>query len=169
MPHKNKNYRKNLHAFDEAVLRWRAPEYTHHEKSALWFAVAGLLALVMVIYGIMTDGWTFSIAVIVFAGAYYSFYRSKPPVVDVKVSKMGVKIGRHVFPYGHLKAFWIIYNPPFTQRLYLRMASRFNSDVFVSLEDVSPSEVRRVLSQYLEEFKGGAEPFSDTLVRIFKL
>ncbi|MBI2638648.1 hypothetical protein HYW83_03600 [Candidatus Peregrinibacteria bacterium] len=159
----------NQHAFDKALLTWRAPEYTHHEKSPIWFVVAGLIALLLVLYGLKTDGWTFSVAIIVFAGTYYLVHREAPKTVEVKISKFGVKIGRHVFPYSNLKSFWIVYEPPFIKKLYLRMASSFKPDVFIALEDADPVEVRRLLNTHLNELKGRHEPFSDTLVRLFRL
>lgn len=159
----------NKHAFDKALLAWRAPEYHQYEKSALWFIIAGLAAAVLIFYGIKTDGWTFSIAVAVFAAVYYLMHREQPPVVDVKISEVGVKVGHHIFPYSHLKYFWIIYDPPFVKRLYLREASRFHPEVFVSLEDTDPAQVRHALSHHTEELKGKHEPFSDSLVRLFRL
>lgn len=160
---------KHAPAFDKALIIFRAPEYLHHEKSLVWFVVAGLIALILVVYGLMSDGWTFSIAVIVFAGAYYSFSRHKPPVVDIKISKMGIKIGGHAFPYNRLKIFWIVYDPPFVNKLYLRTNSALHPDIFVSLENADVCEVRRVLSKHLAELTNKHEPFSDTLVRLFKL
>src|SRR3989338_2243726 len=126
----------NRQAFNEAVFEWRAPEYLHHEKSLLWFVIAGIVALVLIIYGLMTDGWTFSVAIAVFAGTYYLFHRTPPPIVDIKISKMGVKIGHHIFPYSHIKGFWIVYTPPFVAKLYLKMTSKFHPDISVALEEI---------------------------------
>jgi hypothetical protein len=167
--HRHHHAPANPHAFDHALLTWKAPEYIHHEKSPIWFLVAGLIALFFVIYGLKTNGWTFSVAIIVFAGTYYLVHRHTPPLVEVKLSKFGAKIGRHVFPYSHLKSFWIVYEPPFVKKLYLRSASAFRPDIFVSLEDADPVEVRHILSKYLTELRGRHEPFSDTLVRLFRL
>lgn len=167
---KNKKHiEKDFRAYDKAILTWKAPEYLHHEKSALWFLIAGLIAVALIIYDLMNGGWSFSVAIIVFAGTYYLLYRHEPKIVDVKISKFGVKIGRHCFSYGHLKSFWVVYDLPFAKRLYLRMSSRLKPDVFVSIEGVDPTEIRHVLSGYLREIKGMQEPFSDTLVRVFKL
>lgn len=157
------------HLFERAVINWKAPEYIYHEKSALWFIVAGFVAIALVIYGLTTDGWTFSVAIIVFAGTYYLFYRHAPPVVDVKLSRVGVKIGKHIFPYWKLKSFWIVYDPPLVKRLYLRTTSRFHPDIFISLENTDPSKIRAVLKEHIPEKENGTEPFADSLVRAFKL
>lgn len=169
---RNKKHEKkklNQHAFDKAIIKWRAPEYHQHEKSTLWFAIAGLVGAALVYYGLKTDGWTFSIAIIAFAGAYYAVHRKRPPVVEAKISKMGIKVGHHVFPYSNLKHFWIVYNPPFVKRLYFREVSRLRPDIFVSMENADPAEIRNILREHMAEIEGRHEPFSDVLVRLFRL
>lgn len=155
--------------FEKPIIRWCAPEYVYHEKSWLWFAVAGFVALAFVIYGLLTGGWTFSVAIIVLAGIYYLVYRDKPQIVDITISDVGVKIGRHIFPYNHLKIFWVVYDPPSVKRLYLRTTSRLHPDISVSLEETDPAELRRVLKIHLKESDATLEPMSDTLIRVFKL
>ncbi|MBI5412899.1 hypothetical protein HZA42_00945 [Candidatus Peregrinibacteria bacterium] len=159
----------HVHSFENAILGWKAPEYTRHEKSALWFVIAAAVAIGLVIYGLATDGWSFSLAIIVFCGTYYLIHRKTPPIVEVKISKIGVKIGRHLFSYSGLEGFWIAYDPPFLKRLYLKMEAKFKPDVFVSIEDTDPVEVRKILLGHTNEISGKHEPFADTLVRLLGL
>lgn len=161
--------RNHKRGFEKALISWHAPEYPHHEKSLLWFLIAALIIGILVFYGLETNGWTFSIALIVFAGTYYLIYRHKPRMVEVKVSGFGVKIGTQSIPFSSIKHFWVLYDPPHLKRLYLRMSSRFYPDIFVSLEDIDPANLRRLLSAYIKELEGRHEPFSDTLVRLLKL
>lgn len=160
---------KNAHVFDNALMAWKAPEYVYHEKSFIWFFVAALIALALIIYGLETGSWTFSLAIAVFAGTYYLSHRIKPKIVDVKISKIGIKIGRHIFPYSHIRGFWIVYNPPFVKKLYFKMTSKLHPHVVVLFENEDPATVRGVLSSHIEELKGIDEPFSDTLTRLLRL
>lgn len=153
----------------KALLRWQAPQYLAHEKTALWYGVAGFVALLLIWYGLATDGWTFSLAILIFAGTYYFVSHQEPPVVTVKISKLGIHIGRQMFHFSELKGFWIVYDPPSLKRLYLRSHHRLHPDVFVALENTDPAELRAILKKHLPEFHGFHEPFSDTLVRLFKL
>lgn len=159
----------HVHAFDNAILNWKAPEYLHQEKTTLWFVIAAAVAIGLVIYGLATDGWSFSLAIIVFCGTYYLIHRKTPPIVEVKISKIGIKIGRHLFPYSGLAGFWIAYDPPFLKRLYLRIEAKFKPDVFVSIEDMDPVEIKKTLLVHTHEISGKHEPFADTLVRILGL
>lgn len=168
MKPQNKNQVRHAD-FEQALISWRAPEHSYHEKSKRWFLIAGIFIILLIIYGILTDGWTFSVAVIVLAATYYLFYRNQPAIVDVKISNIGIKIGPHLFPYSLLRGFWIVYDPPHVKKLYIRTVSAFHPDISVPLDDVDPAEVRRILGKHLEEFKGRHEPFSDSLTRLLRL
>lgn len=157
------------HAYDDAILTWRAPEYLHHEKSKLWYLIASLILVGLVWYGLSSNGWTFSLAIIVCAGTYYLFQHHAPAIVDIKVSGVGVKVGRHKFPFSGIKGFWLVNEPPHANKIYLRMQSRVHPDIAISLDGANPVEVQRILSKYSREIKGNFEPFSDTLVRLFRL
>ena len=151
------------------ILVWSAPEYTHYPKSFVWLICAGAVGLGFVLYGLMTDGWTFSIAILAFAGTYYLVSRNAPETVAVEISKTGVSIGRHNFPFTKLKSFWIVYEEPHVKRLYVRFHSRVHPDIFISLEDMDPAEVRSTLKLHLDEMKDGEEPLSDVVTRLLKL
>lgn len=155
--------------FGKVLLSFKAPEYAHHEKSAVWFIVAGIIILLLVYYGLATNGWTFSVAVLILTGTYFLFNREKPTVVPIEFSDAGVKIGKHEVLFNNLSGFWIVYDPPYVKKLYLRSASRLYPDIFVSLDNANPVRVKQLLSKHLVELKGKHEPFSDTLVRLFKL
>lgn len=170
----NKRLRKhkktqNAQIFDNAILTWKAPEYVYHEKTMLWFIIAGLILFALIVYGFKTDSWTFSLAAIMLACTYYLFHAKKPSLVDVKISKFGIKIGHHIFPYNHIRAFWIVYEAKCQKKLYLKIASAFHPHVIVLLSNTNPAEVRHLLLSHLEEIKGQTEPLSDTITRLLKL
>lgn len=154
---------------EQVLLSWEAHEYPHHEKTSRWFIIALIIVGLLVIYGLMTDGWTFSVAMLVFAGTYYVTHRRAPPIVDVVISHTGIKIGQHTFPYTQLKGFWVLFNPPYVHRMYLRQQGNFRPDVFVDIGDADPAEIAGTLNKYLKEIKGMQEPFGDTVIRLLRL
>ncbi len=154
---------------EEIFVSWRAKEYPHHEKSLLWFIIAAVILSSLVVYGVMTDGWTFSMAIIVAAGAYYVSHRTPPDVVTMSVTSRGVRIGRHLFEYHSLKNFWIVFNPPYVHRLYLRMKTKYAADVIVDVHDSDVAELRALLKKHVTENEKTTEPFADTLIRLLRL
>lgn len=151
------------------VLSWQAQEYPYHEKSHRWFIVAALILSVLVVYGLMTDGWTFSLALVVFAGTYYVLHRNVPDTVDVHITDINIHIGKNVFPFSSIKGFWLVNKPPEVRRLYLRFCGRMRPDLHVELGESDAADVRKILLDHIKEIKGAQEPLSDTIVRILKL
>lgn len=160
----NKNDKKTV-----TLVSWLAREYPHHEKSKLWFIVAAVILMALVIYGIFTDGWTFSMALIVAAGAYYVSHRSPPEIVTIAVTNKGIKVGRHMIEYPVIKNFWIAYEPPHVRKIYLHLKQKIATNITIDLETADVNEVKKALKKYITEHESNEEPFTDTLIRIFRL
>lgn len=171
MKTKNKNTnRAHGEATKEVVsLAWVAQEYPYHEKSLLWFIIAGVILLSLIVYGLLTDGWTFSMALIVAAGAYYVSHRNPPEIVPISVTNKGIKVGKHTFAYPSIQCFWIVYDPPHTRRLYIRLHARLSVNIAIELEDVDVTDLRKQLRKHVSEHAVSAEPFTDTLIRLLRL
>ncbi|PJC37452.1 hypothetical protein CO046_00425 [Candidatus Peregrinibacteria bacterium CG_4_9_14_0_2_um_filter_53_11] len=156
--------------FGELLISWESHEHKHKEKSSRWFISAVVVLALMVAFDLYNGGWSFSIALLLFAGTYYLAHRHSEQVTPVAISTAGVMVGPQLLPYNALKCFWIFNAQPHVQRLYLRMESRVRPDLYVEIgSEVTPEEVRQVLRPHLKELKGMEEPFADTLVRLFKL
>lgn len=169
---KTKKSHKIAHAeiHRERVLHsWTGPEYEHNEKTIFWFIAAGIVALALAIYGIVSGGWSFSLAIVAFCAAYYAFHRHLPERVEIKITNHGVWVGRHFFNYAKLRKFWIVSDAPFVERLYLRAKVHFHPDIVVSIARQNPVVIRNALREHIPEWEEGDEPFTDTLVRLFRL
>ncbi len=167
---KNKNQKHIGEATPEVIsLTWVAQEYPYHQKSLLWFIIAGIILVSLIIYGLLTDGWTFSMALIVAAGAYYVSHRNPPEIVPICVTNKGIKVGRHVLAYPSIKFFWIVYDPPYVKRLYIRLHARLGVNIAIELEDVDVNDLRKELKKHVAEHTISEEPFAETLIRWLRL
>lgn len=147
---------------------WEAPDHPHGKKSKIWYIFAALAGGGLVFYGIQSESWIFSAAILLFAGTYALVHRHPPRHVHVKISEHGISFGRHHFEYHNLKNFWIVHEPPFVNKLYLRKHTKLHPDFYISLEDENPSEIHRFLVKKLREIPGRHEPFADIFARLFK-
>lgn len=156
-------------AFDDAVLSWIAPETLKHERGMVWKVSVGLLLVGAVVYGILSNAWTFSLVLVVFAIVYYITHREHPKDVEVKISDVGLKVGDRKYPYGRIKAFWFIYEPPYVSTLNIRVEGGLVDDVVIQLGTQNPMEAKAVLSKHLTELEGQTEKLSDIFFRLFKI
>ena len=155
--------------YDEAIVSWTAPEYIRHEKGEKWFLIAGVFMLAFVIYGLFTNAWTFSLALVVVSAVYYLLHFEHPNNVEVIISDMGIKVGKRVYPYNKIQAFWIIYHPPHVETLNIRTGSKLLPDISIQLNGQDPAPIREYLAGQIPEWEGKEENFTDILVRLFKI
>lgn len=156
-------------AYDKAVISWMAPEYVKFKKGALWYLIFATIFLGGAVLAYIYSSWTFSLVLLVFCASYLLFDRKGPRNVKVILSEVGVKVGNRIYQYGRIRAFWIIYNPPFAKTLSVRVHNEFLVDIEIQLGDQDPSEICEFLSRKLPELEGKSESVSRHFERLFKL
>ncbi|HAU39323.1 MAG: hypothetical protein UV80_C0009G0009 [Candidatus Peregrinibacteria bacterium GW2011_GWF2_43_17] len=150
-------------------MKWIAPEYVKHKKGPVWATVAISLTAALIAYAILTSSWTMAVAFSVLAIVYYLEYRQDPKDIEIEISEFGIRVADKTYPFSHMRAFWIIYEPPFVKTLHVRFAKKHMADLIIQLADYDPVEVRKTLLTQLPEWEGKEENFLDMLVRAFKL
>jgi hypothetical protein len=156
-------------AFDDAAISWVAPEYVAHERGLMWKIT--MLVLVTACAGVSFyfGDWSFALAVLVFAGVYAIIHSKRPRNIEIKISNIGIKVGFKKYPYGKIKAFWLIYEPPFVQTLNIRVEGEFIGDITIQLSNTNPAAIREFLITKIPEMEGKSESLSDIFVRLFKI
>lgn len=161
---------RNAHsAFDEAAITWEAPEYVVHERGLLWKIIMITLVVVTAALSLYYDSWTFALVITIFALVYTLVHLKHPRNVQVKLSEIGIKVGFRKYSYSKIKAFWLIYEPPFVQTLNLKVQGDFVGEITIQLSDQDPSAVREYLISRIPEMEGKSESLSDIFVRLFKI
>lgn len=156
-------------AYDDAVFSWVAPEAIMHERGPVWKILMSLAVLSVIAWGIYSGAWTFSLVIGVFALAYYLIHLEHPKAIEIKISDMGIKLGYRKFAYSQIKAFWILYDPPYVQTLNIRVHGRVIEDITIFLYVDNPAPIREYLMSKIPELEGQSEKLSDVLLRLFKI
>jgi hypothetical protein len=156
--------------FDKAAFSWIAPEYLQHPKSTTWWLVAGIVWAVSIILEAFSGNWTMLAATVLFGLVYWYIHEHHPPKhTKINLSELGVKIGHTKIPYAEIESFWIIFDPPFSRRLFLRIKDSLLPDLVIELESQNHQQIRAFLEQYLSERVGVKENFTDIILRALKL
>lgn len=154
---------------DEVVLEWKTPEFIPHSKGPAWFLTAAGLMIAFTAYAILTGSATMAIVFILLGGVYYLTHNQAPRILEIKVTRLGIAVGTRFYPFGNLNAFWIVYNPPFVRKLYLRTSDKTNREIKIELNDQSPVALRQALAREIPEIEGGQENKADMLIRLLRL
>jgi len=153
-------------AFNDAVLKWETPMYIHKHKPWWWVLAALLLVSGLVIYGLLANAWTFSVAVVVFAGVYYYFQHQESPILDIVFSSVGVKVGQKVYPYNMFKTFWVDYAPPHIQDLHLVPSNNYKYELTIHLNGQDPAQLKAALQQFLPEWIDRKKTITESIIHI---
>lgn len=94
---------------DEALLRWTGTEYLHQERSAIFFVVIGIVAVLLTLLAIfLLHSYTFAFLVPVMAIALVVYVRRPPETLQYVLSHKGLHIGEKLFTYDQFKAFGVV-------------------------------------------------------------
>ncbi|MBI5754105.1 hypothetical protein HZA40_03115 [Candidatus Peregrinibacteria bacterium] len=156
-------------AYDDAKISWIAPETIIHERGPIWKIFMTIAVLAVIAWGIYSGAWTFSLAIGIFAVAYYIIHLEHPKAIEIKISDIGIKVGYRKYSYSQIKAFWIIYDPPYVQTLNIRVSGHIIDDITIQLYDQEPALIREFLMSKVPELEGQTEKLSDIFLRLFKI
>jgi hypothetical protein len=150
-------------------IQWQAPSFHYKEKTWKWYLVMGFIVLIFVLYGLYTQSYVTAITFIVFAAVYYYLQKEKPKMVNVGVSESGIQFGKHFFPYGNIKEFWIYYEPDL-HSLNISIVKKVFSVVNIDVPlDMPTSILRDYLLRYIPEVKDKQETLTENIIRNFGL
>ena len=156
-------------AFDHAVLAWIASDHHVHNRGKFWHVIMIGMVLAAAITAFVHNAWTFSLAILAAAIAYYSAHRRPNKEVEIKVSEIGIKVGNRKYPFSKIRAFWMHYNPPFIKTLNIKVEDDFAGEVTIQIHEQNPAEIREFLIDKIPELSGKKEALSDIFARLFKL
>ena len=150
------------------VFSFESPEHQTYEKGPGWYVTIGLLVALLITYAIYDRAWSFGLALAVSFSMYYWFlFKQKPKMLNVKITKTGVKIGAHEYNYNQISCFWII-NRPHDHKINIRLKRHFMPDVTLFLGNSNPEPIRHYLKEKVQEIEKN-EGVADTLVKIFRI
>ncbi len=154
----------------EPIFSWTVDEYERHERGPVWYAIAFVVGVSLILYAMITQNFLFAV-IIIMAGVIIGLSTLREPRrVLFQMTTRGVGLGREFLPYKDLKSFWILYEPPHLKNLYIDFRNPITPHLKISLEEQDPVEIRASLLSFLrEEPNQEQESLADLLGRVLKL
>ena len=156
----------------KTLLSWEINEFTPYERGKLWFVIATLVSLALIIYGIITTNFLFAIIVLIFALVIALTVVRKPGILTVHATDMGLEVGERFYPYYSIANFAIVYEPPEVKDLHLEFKKGlFDPHLILPFETQNPMELRELLiaRHVKEDTQHTEESFTEFLARILKI
>ena len=167
------NNQKNDHnnEYGEEINSWQVKEYEEHERSNIWYLVAGLITVLILIFCFVTKNFLFAIIIILASIIVITNDGQKPRKIKVTLTEEGVLIGKKFYDYDVFKNFAIVYKPSQNiKTLYFEFKNSFKQRLSIDLEDRNPLSIRETLLKYVDEdLERTDQPLSERLTKMFKL
>ena len=155
---------------DGALLAWEAPEFPIYERNWRWWGLAGAVTAGLLIYAAVSGNFTFALVIVMAAVLLYMRTAVAPENVMVALMPEGLVYGKSFYAYKSFRSFWICYQPPSVQSLYLEFYRGINPRLTISIADMDPELVRQVVGSFIkEEPEQIGEPTADLITRLLKL
>ncbi|MCA9371083.1 MAG: hypothetical protein KC680_03940 [Candidatus Peregrinibacteria bacterium] len=151
---------------EEPILTWKALQHAHIERGPLWYIMAGIAVVIMIIYSIVTTAWTFTGLIILLSALYIRSQATVPEQKSIRIWKQGFALEDTFYEWRKCKGFWIFRNDNFSE-LHIDKAN--GGEVKIQTGDINPYHIHEVLSLLLPESENGKEHILDTIIRICKI
>lgn len=154
----------------DLLFEWNVNEYEHYDRPKQWYVVVGTIAVALVLFGIFTNNFLFTL-IILLAGIIVYLQSAQPPItVPVAIAERGVILGRRFYSYDEFTEFYIVFIPDQVKTLYFETKSALQPRVQIDIEAVDAVSLRKVLLQYLEEnFEKEEEPMSEQMRKMWRI
>ena len=154
----------------DIIHHWQVDEYDKHERGTWWYVLIIPLTIALIIYGLFSQNFLFSLIIILFSIILFLQAHQHPQKIDFAITDLGVVVGNRLYTFSEFSEFFLIYQPPFVKTLYLETKSAFRPILRIPLNEENPLDIRNTLTEFLDEnLEKEEEPLTATSVRNWKL
>jgi len=151
------------------ILTWYTPEFDYYQRGIIWKIIASLIVFGSSFLAFWSGAWSFGVLILVFAFVYYLIYFKSPNLLKAEVNDKGILYGKNFYRFENIKNFWVIYNPPFTRALYLKLSDRMLDEIKIIIPKESPEKLREILKIKIKELSGKSETIQEVFSKILKI
>lgn len=156
--------------YGQEILGWDVPEFRKYRRGRLWYAVAVLTGVGLLIYSVASANFPFALFIVMFSIMLYLTIAGEPKTLRFSITETGILLGGTFRSFREISRFWVIYEPPEVKSLYIDFKSSLRPRMVIDLGAMNPNEVRAVMAQFArEDLDEDTEPFTDFMGRILKI
>ncbi len=151
-----------------SLLEWKAPSRLTHERGHRWYVGASIAVLGMIVYGVLTGAWSFSVTIAILAGLFYLVRNEQHPIHSIRLTELGIEFDGVMHAWNEWKDFWILSSPDHCE-LHVEHKKSLRPDLIIHTGDVNPLTIRDTMLHFLPQNPHKREKILDLIIRICKL
>lgn len=154
----------------EELYSWEAWEFPPHTRSKVWYAVAAVISVLLIVYAIWTTNYMFAIIILMMGVIFLVGNLRKPDRIQIHITDLGIVVNNRFYGYEEIKDFSVVYAPPAVKWLYLDFHKITLPILSIPLEDADPNLIRDAMLPYaFENIEREEETLTDLVRRVYKL
>lgn len=154
----------------QTSLKWSFEAFEKYERGVVWYAVAGLVVGLLLVYAFATNNILFGLLVLIIIVTLFVRHIQEPGRVVCEISEKGVMVGRRMYVFDDLESFSIIKTSDGRILFYVKEKRGLKNNLSMPLLGYEPSDIRNVLKdRVVEDTEHTNEPLWDALSRLLKL
>lgn len=151
----------------QRAFSWEALEYTHREKTADWFWALGIVGVAGTVAALIFNNLILALLVLVATFTIAVYAARHPERVRFEVGERGVTIGKTLYPYGSLDAYWLDdTGHPETATLIIRSKKFFMPYLSIPVRHDISHDLNRFLGERLRR-EEMSEPAAERILGLF--
>jgi hypothetical protein len=149
------------------LLQWEGLIHPEHKRGKAWYAIGGVLIIVLAAYGLITGSWPFTMVMLLIGGIYFLQRDAKGVTKHISIEIDGVRFNDTFTSWVDSEGYWFLSAPDYHELHIMRGPK--NGDIIIQTADISPDDIRGVLSPFIPERSDQQESLLDIIIRICKL
>ncbi len=145
------------------AVTWEAPEHHHTEKSGDWFWALGIIGIAAAAAAFFWGNFLFAVLILVATLTVALNATKEPQILPFAISMRGVRVGKELFPYSTLEAFYIDEDFSTGPQLLIRSDRTFMPLIVIPLPEEFLHEIEDIIGSKLPE-EHIEEPFLHTFL-----
>lgn len=136
------------------VFAWETPEFERKEKRRDWYWIVGIAGVVLIVIAIILNNYLFAFLIGIGTFLMIQMSNNEPLLLDIQISRRGIKIHEDFYSFETISAFWITENKKKESVLILFIEEKANSplvSIIIDKYSIDPIELRDFLFEFLEE------------------
>ncbi len=153
-------------AEEQGLYTWQGHERTWLVKGSSWYVYAGIVAVILLVYALLTQAWFMAVLVSLLSGIVYLYSQEQAPTIDVVISDRGIYIGNEFYPFDLVKSFWFQFLPEEAYVIF-QLVNSTRSHITVSIDPNERPVIETILKDYLVVDDFHHETFWERIEKLF--
>jgi len=140
------------------------------QRWALWYIITLSVTIWLVIWGFLSKQYWMSFVIIILSGLVFYVENNSEDIVWVKITNDWIKIENNFYPFTSISNYWIIYEWEMAIILRLSIVKKiWIWTIDINIDNTITSDIRNILSNFLEENNKQELSSWEKLIRLLKL